>query len=169
MAFVRQAAFHNEASDAAYSVATLLRFGAVSVEDPVSEVGVWVVRREYDQELIEAHARAAVAPGADRVALKDGPLSHQINDHEVVSEAVHLSEAELHRVQPDLRGIIFNALRNRRFIRAHAQTSIRSNYSNGELILRTTSFIIGAAVCVRVRTFRVGHNCECINFELLSN
>src|SRR5690606_2297117 len=89
-----QALVHYEAGEAAGTVAALFDLGAVGVEDPVAKVHVRAARRLDDQQLIEAHAGVAVAPEFDVLGLDVGMLADQVEDHEVVAQAMHFGEAQ---------------------------------------------------------------------------
>ncbi|MCY1180487.1 hypothetical protein D9M73_209340 [compost metagenome] len=92
--FHRQALVDDEAGEAARAVAALLHFRTIGVEDAVAEVDVRVGRRFDDQQLVETDARVAVAPLLGVLGLDMGVLADQVEDHEVVAEAVHLGEAQ---------------------------------------------------------------------------
>ena len=87
------------ARQAAHAVAALLDLAAVGVEDCGSSHRRPSAMLAVDeQQLIEADAAAPIAPSGVRPRARGGTclLGHG-NDHEVVAEAVHFGESELHR------------------------------------------------------------------------
>jgi hypothetical protein len=72
-------------------------FTAVGVEIAVARVAV--LRRAFrdQQQLIEADAAASIGPAANQLGTGRRPVRGPFDDHEVVAEAVHLCERELHR------------------------------------------------------------------------
>ncbi|MNO46854.1 hypothetical protein D3C76_371460 [compost metagenome] len=96
--FRGQALVQHEAGEAARTVAALLHLGAVGVEDAVAEIEVGVARRLDDQQLVEADAGVAVAPHLYVARLDMGVLADQVEDHEVIAQAMHLGEAQQHRL-----------------------------------------------------------------------
>ena len=86
----------HEAGQAARPVAALLRLAAVCVEYAVAKVRLGVGGWQRREHLVEAHASAPVAPTADALRVEFNALGYEVNDHEVVAEAVHFGETELH-------------------------------------------------------------------------
>ena len=86
------------AREAAHAVAALLDLAAVGVEDSIARVGaVGRVLAVDEQQLIEADAAAAIGPAPHELGGRRSARARPRQHHEVVAEAVHLGESELHR------------------------------------------------------------------------
>ena len=94
------------ASDAAQAVATLAGTRAIGVPDRVCECAGRIARWFDGQQLIETHTEMAVAQQPNRVRIEREGLHTAINNHEVVTETLHLAEAKTHV------GCRFSARRN---------------------------------------------------------
>jgi hypothetical protein len=92
-----QALVVHEAHEAARAVAAMLDLVAGVVEDAVAEVGMpGAARRLDDQDLVGAHAEAAVAQVAQLLPRELQRGARGIEHDEVVARALHLGELHLH-------------------------------------------------------------------------
>ena len=92
--------------ETAGTVTALSDFTAVGVEDAVAEVDRGVGWRLDQQQLVAADAGMSVGQAADRGRVQRDLLAHAVDDDEVVTETVHLAEAERHvrKVRAPRRG-----------------------------------------------------------------
>ena len=85
----------DELHEAARAVAALLHLAAVGVEDTVAEIAVPAARLDH-QDLVAADAEMPVREAPELGAGERERLLRGVDDHEIVSGAVHLGERELH-------------------------------------------------------------------------
>src|SRR6185503_20735906 len=85
-----------ESGEAAHTIAALLDLAAVGVEIAVARVGAVRALAHHEQQLVEPDAATPVGPTPDQVAVGGRPTRRPFDDHEVVAEAIHLGEGELH-------------------------------------------------------------------------
>src|SRR5262245_3331662 len=98
LALVGETLVAHEPDEASGAVAALLDLAAVGVEDPVTEVHSGRARPLDDQDLVAADAEVAVGEAPQRRLVELDPLRDAVEHHEVVADAVHLREPELHFV-----------------------------------------------------------------------
>ena len=91
-----QAAVVHEAHEAARAVAAMLDLVAGVVEDAVAEVGVGIARGLDQQDLVGAHAEAAVAQAAQLLGAELDRRAGGVEHDEVVAGALHLGELQSH-------------------------------------------------------------------------
>ncbi len=101
VALVAEAMVAHIARQAARTVAALADFGAVGVENAVAEVHLRARRGLDQQHLVAAHAETAVGEltqqggrGRPQQLVQRRPRG--VDDDEVVAEAVHLGEGQIH-------------------------------------------------------------------------
>ena len=87
-----QAFVEHEVGEAARTIATVLHFIAIRVEDAVIEFHVGSRRGFDQQQLVEADAGMAVGQATDLGAGQHDGIRNQVDDHEVVAEAVHFGK-----------------------------------------------------------------------------
>src|SRR5690606_32991913 len=78
------------------AVAALLDLAAVGVVDAIARVAVAGLFGLDQEQLIEADAEAPIRPAPHELGLGQRPAGGPLDDHEVVAEAVHFGELELH-------------------------------------------------------------------------
>ena len=88
--------FPDEAGEAAGTITTLSRLGAISVEDTVAEVGVRGSRRTHQQNLVTTHSPLPVGEAPDLGRGQGQALPHIIYDHKVIAGTVHFAEFDFH-------------------------------------------------------------------------
>jgi hypothetical protein len=83
-------------NEAARTVAAVFDFAAVGIENPVAEVCLRM-RRMFDQQyLIAANTELAVGEGACARCSHFNGLAHPIQDHKIITGAVHFCEVPNH-------------------------------------------------------------------------
>jgi hypothetical protein len=83
---------HDQRCHAARAVAAGADLAAVVVADAQENVGAAVGRRLQDQQLVAAHALAAVGDGLGQSVRQREGLGPGVHDHEVIAQPVHLDE-----------------------------------------------------------------------------
>ncbi|EQD28187.1 hypothetical protein B1A_21266 [mine drainage metagenome] len=91
------AAPRKQCGNAACTVAALLHFAPVGVEDAVERVRFGSLRRLQQQRLIESDAGVTVGEPAQLLLRQRRGPGRRIEHREVVAETVHLGEADAHR------------------------------------------------------------------------
>jgi hypothetical protein len=86
----------HEARETAHAVSTLFCARSVGVEYSTSEIRIGIGWRLEDEKLIEADTAMPVRPPTNELWLEVDVLSHEVDDHEIVAEAVHFAESKLH-------------------------------------------------------------------------
>jgi hypothetical protein len=97
-AFATQTLVADETGKGARAVAALFDFAAIAIKNAVAEIGAGHGRAFHNQDLVGAHAEAAVGQalplgGAEVDLLVDG-----VDHDEIVARALHLGELEFHRI-----------------------------------------------------------------------
>lgn len=100
LALGRQALVQHKTGEATRAIAALLHFRAIGVEDPVTEIHLRVARCFDDQQLVEADTGVSVTPLFGVLGQNVRVLADQVEDHEVVAQAVHLGKTQQHGVTP---------------------------------------------------------------------
>ncbi|MNI21892.1 hypothetical protein D3C73_754340 [compost metagenome] len=95
-----QALVEHEAREATCAVAALFNLGAVGVENPIAEIHVRVARCFDDQQLVETDAGVPVAPLLGMLGQNVRVLADQVEDHEIIAQAVHLGKTQQHGFTP---------------------------------------------------------------------
>ncbi|MNK98087.1 hypothetical protein D3C87_1184390 [compost metagenome] len=95
-----QALVEHETGEAARTVAALFHFGTVGVEDPIAEIHVRVARCFDDQQLVETDSRMPITPQLGVLGQNMRVLADQVEDHEVIAQAVHLGKTQQHGFTP---------------------------------------------------------------------
>ena len=97
-AFVGQSLLGDEPGEAARAVAALFDFGAVVIENSIAEIVIRRVRGFDQKHLIKTDAKMAIAQLPDAVNFQSKGLAHAVDDHEIVTKAVHFTEFEFHNL-----------------------------------------------------------------------
>src|ERR1022692_943920 len=91
-----QSTVANKSHKAARAVAALLDLAAVGVENPIAEIDVGTVGIFHEQNLIAAHAEAAVSQTLQLRSAQVDPLRDAVKHDEIVAQALHLGEFKSH-------------------------------------------------------------------------
>ncbi len=86
--------------DAAYAVSALLHFAAVGIEYPVERNGARLTGRQDHECLVEADSGMSVSQLAPHASIRKRIIMMRLDDHEVVSEAMHFGEPKRHERAP---------------------------------------------------------------------
>ncbi|CDQ09638.1 protein of unknown function [Acidithiobacillus ferrivorans] len=92
--FVRESGAAHEDGKAAGAVAALRHLSAVRIKDAVPEITIGGRRGLYEQNLIATDAEVAVGYGSDGLGAQLDPLTNAIENDEIVTQALHLGEAQ---------------------------------------------------------------------------
>ena len=81
---------------AARAVAAVSDLAAVGIEDPIAGRDAVTLRRLEQEDLIAADAEPPIGQPAHLCGVDIDGMGQTIQQHEVVAEAVHLGERDLH-------------------------------------------------------------------------
>jgi len=97
------AAAMQECRQATHAIAALLHLAAVGIEDAVVDLGAGAARRLDHQRLVEADTGVARGERAPLGGGRQPSVARRIENDEIVAEAVHFGELELHGRKNTLR------------------------------------------------------------------
>ncbi len=86
----------HEFSKAACAIAALGDFAAVGIKNAIFKIDIGVAGWFNQQDLIAANACVAIGEATGELVRHCHGLGHGINNHEVIAEAVHFGEANIH-------------------------------------------------------------------------
>ena len=95
----REPLFVDEAHEAARAIAAMLDFAAVGIEDAIAEIGLGMLGRLDQQDLVGADAEMAVGQGPRPLGGHFYGLAHAVEHDKVVAGTLHFGEVPDHDVQ----------------------------------------------------------------------
>jgi hypothetical protein len=94
--FLREPPLYHKAGKAPGAITALLGFRAVRIKNAIAKVRFRALRGLHDKQLIKADAPVPIGERRDLRRTQLGPLGQEIDDGEVVPEAMHFGEGEFH-------------------------------------------------------------------------
>ena len=82
----------HETYKATCTVAALFHLAPVGIENKVTKIRLFIVRFLDQQDLITAYANMPISQQSQLLRLQINILSHAVNNHKVVTRAVHFGE-----------------------------------------------------------------------------
>jgi hypothetical protein len=71
----------------------LLHLAAVSIENPVVKIRVWLPRPFHLKNLVASHSQVAVGEKPQLARVKVQRTGNGIQNHEVIAQSMHFSES----------------------------------------------------------------------------